>query len=249
MDGNNSGAPGGWVKTYRKLRAWEWYKDSNMVHLFIHLLLSANHEPAKWRGIDIMPGQLVTGRKALSEDTGISEQTIRTCLSKLKSTSEITIKSTNQFSLITITNWDICQGKSTSVFTSDQPATNQRPTTNKNDKNGKKKEQKDSFVPEGDGKCPYEEIVAAYHECSPQLPKVRALSETRKSYLRARWSEDKERQDLGWWREFFSYVAKSDFLTGRVAGKNGAKAWNADFEWIITAGNFIKILEGRYENR
>jgi hypothetical protein len=113
-----------------------------MFHLFAHLILSANHEPGKWKGIDMLPGQLITGRESLSRDTGIAIQTIRTCIARLKSTGEITIKSTNQFSLITITNWPIYQGLSTSdstdELTSDQPAINQRSTTNKNIKNIKK---------------------------------------------------------------------------------------------------------------
>lgn len=45
-----------------------------------------------------------------------------------KSTSEITIKSTNRFSLITIVNWDVYQGSSTSKSTS--KSTNNQPTSN-----------------------------------------------------------------------------------------------------------------------
>lgn len=110
--------------------------------------MSANHEPKKWRGQEIGRGQILTGRKQLSSTTGISEQSVRTCLERLKETKEITIKSTNQNSIITVCNYDSYQQKeattnqqtnqqSTSQLTSDQPATNQRPTTNKNDKNKK----------------------------------------------------------------------------------------------------------------
>ena len=34
----------GWVKTYRKIQDKGWYKDSHYVHLWLHLLLKANHE-------------------------------------------------------------------------------------------------------------------------------------------------------------------------------------------------------------
>jgi len=147
----------GWIKLHRKLKEWEWYTDSKMVHLLIHLIMSANHEPKKWRGQEIGRGQLLTGRKQLSSTTGISEQSIRTCLERLKETKEITSKSTNQNSIITICNYDSYQQKeaptnqqtnqqSTSQLTSDQPATNQRPTTNKNDKKDKK-EKNDKNIP------------------------------------------------------------------------------------------------------
>jgi hypothetical protein len=125
----------GWIKLHRKFIDWEWRQDPNMVSLFIHLLLEANHEPHRWMGIEINQGQLVTGRLKLSVDTGITEQTIRTCLNKLKSTNEITIKSTNKYSIITITKWDTYQGnkpksnQQTNQQTNQQ-LTNNQPTTN-----------------------------------------------------------------------------------------------------------------------
>lgn len=137
----------GWIKIHRKLQDWGWYSDSHMVHLFIHLLLEANHEDRVWKGQIIKRGQLIFGRKAVSETLGISEQTLRTCMTRLKSTNEITSKSTNRFSLITIVNYenyqcldDLPTNKSTSKSTYNQPATNQQLTTPKELKNVKNKE-------------------------------------------------------------------------------------------------------------
>jgi len=129
----------GWVRIHRSLLEWEWYQDSKMVHLFVHMLLKANHKPQKWRGIDIGKGQFVSGRKVLSLETGISEQSVRTCINKLKSTSELTIKNTNKYSLFTLNNWNLYQSEilPTNKLTSNQPATNQQLTTNKNVKNEK----------------------------------------------------------------------------------------------------------------
>lgn len=129
----------GYVKLYRKFAKWGWYQKSEMVHLFIHFLLLANHEDREWQGQPISRGQFITGRNSLSVDTGISPQTIRTCMGRLKSTNEITIKSTNKFSLISIVKWEDYQVKSTTKLTTkltnNQPTTNQQLTTNKNDKN------------------------------------------------------------------------------------------------------------------
>lgn len=136
----------GWIKIHRKLQSWEWYTDSQVVHLFLHFLLEANHEDRKWKGVMIKRGQLIFGRKRASETLGISEQSLRTCITKLKSTSEITIKSTNRFSLVTVVNYEYYQcmddlptSKSTSKSTNDQPTTNQQPTTPKEYKEDKKK--------------------------------------------------------------------------------------------------------------
>ena len=114
------------IKLYRRFLEWGWHDDPNMVSLFIHLLLLANYEDKEWHGITIERGQFVGGRKVLAEMTGISEQTIRTCLSRLESTGEITRKSTNKFSIITITNY----GSYQQSLKGDQPTTNQQSTNN-----------------------------------------------------------------------------------------------------------------------
>ena len=95
-----------YIKILRKLKNWEWYKKPNMVHFFIHLLISANYVKGKFQGVDIDRGQVVTGIKKLNADTGISEQSLRTCIKRLKLTGEITTKSTNEFTVITIVKYN-----------------------------------------------------------------------------------------------------------------------------------------------
>jgi hypothetical protein len=92
--------------------------------------------------IDLMPGQFIFGRLKCSMETGLSEQIVRSCLQALKLTSNLTIKSTNKFSIITIINWDIYQvdecefnQQITSNLTNKQPTNNQQITTYKNIKN------------------------------------------------------------------------------------------------------------------
>lgn len=133
----------GWIKLHRKLIDTSFYKNANAVRLFIHLLIICNHSPKKiyWNGseIEIKEGQVITGRKELSKDLGISEQSTRSALTMLKSTSTITIQSTNRFSLIEISKYSDYQGSSTSrstnKLTNNQPTNNQQLTTNNNDKN------------------------------------------------------------------------------------------------------------------
>ena len=128
----------GWIAVHRKMTEWEWYSDANTFRLFIHLLISANHKDNKWRGIDVKKGSLVTGRTKLAEALGLSVQQIRTSLDRLKSTNEITIKTTNKFSIISITNWALYQDKEvpvTSKPTNQQPTNNHQSTTNNNENN------------------------------------------------------------------------------------------------------------------
>jgi hypothetical protein len=96
--------------------------------------------------------------------------------------------------------------------------------------------------------CPHSEIVNLYHEQLPSLTQVREWTSARQTLLRKRWSEDPERQKLDWWRSFFDFVGKSDFLMGRSSSRNGAP-FECDLEWLIRPTNFVKVLEGKYENR
>lgn len=99
----------GYVKLHRKMTDWEWYKDPNTFRVFVHLLLSAQYKETEFWGHTIKPGQVVCGRKQLAEELDLSEAAIRVALKHLKSTSEIAIKTTNKFSIITIVKWGIYQ--------------------------------------------------------------------------------------------------------------------------------------------
>ena len=141
----------GFIKLHRKLIKWGWYTDNVVKGVFLHLLLTANYEPTEWQGRTLLPGQVVTGRKRLASDLDFSEQQIRCALTKLKSTNEITIETTNKFSVITLVNWEEYQFNDNSnnqqnnqggnqQTTNKQPTNNQQTTTDKEIKNKRNKE-------------------------------------------------------------------------------------------------------------
>jgi len=135
----------GWIKLHRQLMEWEWYQDSNMVHLYLHMLMKANREPKKWKGVMVEAGQFIAGRETLSFDTGISVQTIRTCIARLQESGLLTSKPTNKYTLFTLVKWgsvvngdDITNQQTNQQLTNNQPTTNQQLTTNKNIEKDKK---------------------------------------------------------------------------------------------------------------
>lgn len=133
----------GWIKLHRQILEWEWYEDINCFRLFTHLLLKANHKEKRYKGIVVKAGQIVTSRDLLAQETGLSSQQVRTALTKLKSTNEITSVTSSQGTIIEVVNYEKYQ-LSTNEITEEQPTSNQRVTTNKNDKNNKK----EIFIPE-----------------------------------------------------------------------------------------------------
>ena len=124
----------GFIFLHRKIFNWEWYDDANTFRLFIHCLLRANHKEGKWRGILIKRGSFITSRSILAKELKIGVQSVRTSLNNLKSTHELTIETSSEYSIITIQNYNDYQ-KLTSKLTHDQPATNPQLTTNNNDNN------------------------------------------------------------------------------------------------------------------
>lgn len=98
-----------WIKLNRKIVNWEWYQDIATFKLFIHCLIKANWKDAKFKGIEIKRGQFITSLNRLSEETGLSVQQVRTALEKLVSTHSVTKSSFENFTVITVENYDAYQ--------------------------------------------------------------------------------------------------------------------------------------------
>jgi hypothetical protein len=125
----------GWIKLHRSLHKWEWYDDIYATRVLIHLLLTVNHKDSKYKGHVIKAGSRITGIYKFSEEVGLSQQQTRTALKKVKESGEITIKSTNKFSIISLTKWEQLQYSVTIKPTNEQQTNNKRATTSKEDNN------------------------------------------------------------------------------------------------------------------
>lgn len=130
----------GWIKLYRKLTEWEWYTDVPTKTLFIHLLLTVNHKPGKWQGIDVPVGATITSIRKLATETGLSIQQVRTAIKHLISTHDLTQSSTAKYTVFKLENYDSYQESNTESNTPPthcQHTANTLLTTNKNNKNNK----------------------------------------------------------------------------------------------------------------
>lgn len=125
-----------WIKLYKKMLDWEWYKDLNTFRLFIHCLLKANWKDGEFEGISIPKGSFVTSNKKLIEETGLTNQNVRTSLKKLEKSKNLTIKTTNKFTVISINNFDKYQDTNKQL-TNNQQTTNKQLTTIEEYKNNR----------------------------------------------------------------------------------------------------------------
>ena len=99
----------GFIMLHRKILDWEWYSDTSVRSVFIHLLLTASFKNKNWHGQEIMPGQVITSYAHLADALSLGVRQIRTALDKLKKTGEICVKTTSQYSVITLVNWALYQ--------------------------------------------------------------------------------------------------------------------------------------------
>jgi len=263
----------GWIKLHRSLLKWEWYDDINCSRLFIHLLLAANREPKSWRGLTIERGQKLTSRAKLSRETKLSERQIRTCLERLQSTNELTIKATKKETVITICKYDTYQ--STADFTdqgNDQQSV--RETTSKrpsNEQEANKAKTQEAVSETSVSSCqlalqdrpqphringakkakpvPYQKIIDLFCEKCPSFVRPRQLDDKRRKGARKLWGRAKGHQnpDKAW--EYigvmFDAAQESAFLRGEKPSKDFPN-WKASFEYITRDDQITKIMEGGY---
>lgn len=155
-----------WIKLHEKITQWQWYTDPATCHLFLHLLVKANYCTGYRQGVEIGRGQYLTSIRILSVETGLSVRQVRTSLKRLFSTQEVTQEMTRgvtqQFSLLTIVNYDFYQSRNNDSDTesdtesdaqNDTQATQQRHSNdtalknNKNINNSKKEKNYPPYPP------------------------------------------------------------------------------------------------------
>lgn len=145
----------GWVKIHRQLMSKGFYKKSEFIHLWIHLLLRANHSSNEFLHgnsvIKLKAGQFVTGRKSLSNETGIHESKVQRILKCFEIEQQIKRQSNRQYTIVTILSWDKYQHveqQDEQQMNNKRTTVERRLNTNKNEKNEKNK--KKGFLPSAD---------------------------------------------------------------------------------------------------
>ena len=134
------------------------------------------------------------------------------------------------------------KGDDNTEVTPPSPSPSPSPTANNKEPNGSSSEQASSDGSSKPPICPQQEIKKLYHKILPELPQVHEWPRHLQTFLRTRWKEDEKRQNIQWWKDYFSFIHESAFLMGR----SDATDFMADLEWIIRPTNMTKILNGRY---
>ena len=252
---------GGYYLKARKVQeSWIAKAPPHIREIWDFFLLKANYKDCG----EIKRGQLLTTYSEIQEGlawfVGYRKETYKKhhCEIAMKALTRermIATAKTTRGMVITVLNYDKYQDpKSYERYSENdnETTTKLQPTdTIRKEVVRKEEEKKEEIVAAGAAtptdSCPHEKIIAAYHEILPQCPVVRRWGDDSKKSLRARWREDKSRQSVEWWRGFFSEVASSDFLTGKVNG-SGRSPFFASLGWLVKRANIEKVLNGNFTN-
>lgn len=98
---------GGYLKLWRSLLTWRWYRDTTITRLFVHLILTVNYRAEQ----GIASGERLTSLAQLCAETGLTTQQVRTALDKLAGTGDIVMRSTKLGRAISLRRWDYWQNE------------------------------------------------------------------------------------------------------------------------------------------
>ena len=178
-----------YVKISRKILDWEWYTDKNTKLLFFHFLLKANWKDGRFQGEEISRGSFATSLDSLAKETGLTVREVRTAISHLKKTGEVTVNRQESDSQVTT----IEEGKK----------------ERKEEYNKSPKGDYESGTPES---SIYATIRELYNSVCGSYPRLVKMSEARKKAINARMKTGYTLDDF---RTLFEKAEASDFLKGR----------------------------------
>ncbi|CTW12392.1 replication protein O [Escherichia coli] len=252
----------GYVSIHRQFMDSRLYKDSQAVHLWLHLILKANHESTVVN-TDIGPitvdrGQMITGRPSLVRETFIPDNKVRSLLRTFESKGMLNICSMGKkFSLFTIVKYDDFQAKNC-------PTVVQRLSINNNINNISNTDVLESATADkkSDKKKPSvscQDVVDAYHEILPEAPRIRALNDKRKNQIRTFWRKagvitrqlDGHGFTMQDWRNYLSYVGENcRWMFEERPNHHRGTVWHKKgFDFLLNDNTYLKVREGEHDDR
>ncbi len=245
----------GWIKLHRRVIASDIYQMPPLyLRVFERLIIEANHDDAEIpynAGKKLIKrGERLTSVRQICDwvawyERGIlktpNPKTIQTILDWLETNRMIVIygdKGNRKETHYNIVNYSTYQGEDNNKVTVIGEVRKQSLDTNKNDKECKE----DIYISTNVDICQnaHQDIVDFYNSECKSLPPVKVLTPKRKQTITARVREHGQEAVF----EMLKKAGRSCFLAGQ--NKDG---WVASFDWIFRPNNFVKVLEGNYDDK
>lgn len=253
----------GFALLHRKIMDVPFYKDPEAAHLWIHLLLRANHEQTVVStdvgNVTCERGEFITGRNALASETGLSADRVKSLLRKFQNLGMITTKSNNRFTVLRVVKYDEYQSNFCPADV--QPVSTDNNILNNLLPNGSKyvataEENSDRKVT----RLSCEEVWSALKECVPDARGWSAITPKRKQIIQKFWREakpiakqfgDAEPFGMTAFRQYLNYLHTSCrwMFESRPDQKTGKTWQKRNYEFILNSELYAQVREGDRDDR
>lgn len=204
----------GYALLHRKITELPFYRnDSEAVHLWVHIILSANYAPTvvptEFGDMLLRRGEFITGRNKLELETGVDCNRIKYLLNKFEKMGMISRITTKKFTRLFVVKYDDYQPnfvptecQQNAIANPDTPRASvevvpsecqQSATANELNNNSITNViESPSVIVKSEKKKPSfscEDVVSAYHEILPEAKGIRALSDKRRNLIRTFWTK------------------------------------------------------------
>ncbi|MGG5835460.1 DNA replication protein [Huaxiibacter chinensis] len=203
----------GFALLHRKIMDVPFYKDAEAAHLWVHLLLRANHEQTLIStdvgDVICERGEFITGRNTLAMETGLTADRVKSLLRKFQNLGMITTKSNNRFTVLKVVKYDEYQSNfcpadvqpmSSAIPATPMPAEVECPAdvqpvpTDNNILNNSLTNVREcaSAAEKPEQKKPSlscEQVVEVYHRVLPEAQSIRILTDKRRALIRTFWQK------------------------------------------------------------
>jgi hypothetical protein len=203
----------GFALLHRKIMDVPFYKDAEAAHLWVHLLLRANHEQTLVStdvgDVICERGEFITGRNTLAIETGLTADRVKSLLRKFHNLGMITTKSNNRFTVLKVVKYDEYQSNfcpadvqpvSSAISVVAQPVEVECPadvqpvsTDNNILNNSLTNVRESASATENQDKkkssLSCEQVVEVYHRVLPEAQGIRVLTDKRRNLIRSFWKK------------------------------------------------------------
>ncbi|MDE2468616.1 MAG: YdaU family protein [Bradyrhizobium sp.] len=144
-------------------------------------------------------------------------------------------------------NQDETQQKPTGLIlgskTETQAKALQAPSSKLQEKDQQLSASADADAPDRSDPLPVKAIIEAYNAAMVKLPKVRVLTEKRRTAIRRAWQADPRFRSVDFWRAYFAECAEDDFLNGTGPYTNGHENWRPTIDYLVKTETVAKVFE------
>ena len=95
-----------YIRLDKSFLQWRWFKNHKTVIVFLWLLASANLEEEQMFSETVPRGSILTNNATIAYECNLTIQNVRTALSNLQKTGEITRTYRNHYQIISVTDFD-----------------------------------------------------------------------------------------------------------------------------------------------